>query len=395
MSGILNSVYNSVSFALYQHSKAMFLLQEQASTGSRINRASDDPSAAYQVLGLNSQERTLDNYMDNLYQVTDVLEVTSSIISSISSIIANKKVELTQIMSQTYDSDGRVSTANGINDALEQIVSLANTKHLNQYLFGGSDTDSAPYVVERTNGEISSVTYQGSSESLDVEVALGVDATAFYAGDDTFRSDNRSTPVFVGTTAAAVGTGTASVRGNVWLTVTESAGDYYLSIDGGTNTVNVTTAPDIANIAVKNSDGQVLYVDATNIASTGVDLVRVQGTYDIFNMLISVRDTLRKVDDPSFQISFSEIRNCLVSSLDEIKDLLVDKESSIGSKVGFLDNLNDTLRNIKYNTQDQVSNLQDADITQVAIDLSRREVLYQMSLSVAGRFMSMSLLDFI
>ena len=32
---------------------------------------------------------------------------------------------------------------------------------------------------------------------------------------------------------------------------------------------------------------------------------------------------------------------------------------------------------------------------QVAIDLSRREVLYEMSLSVAGRLMQVSLLDFI
>jgi len=39
--------------------------------------------------------------------------------------------------------------------------------------------------------------------------------------------------------------------------------------------------------------------------------------------------------------------------------------------------------------------LQEADIAQIAIDLSRRELLYQMSLSLAARMMSVSLLDFI
>ena len=62
MSGILNSIYNNTSFALHLHAEAMGALQEQVSTGSRINRASDDPSAAYQVLGLNSQKRSLQNY---------------------------------------------------------------------------------------------------------------------------------------------------------------------------------------------------------------------------------------------------------------------------------------------------------------------------------------------
>jgi predicted HTH domain antitoxin len=39
--------------------------------------------------------------------------------------------------------------------------------------------------------------------------------------------------------------------------------------------------------------------------------------------------------------------------------------------------------------------LEEADIAQIAIDLTRREVLYEMSLSMAARLLSMSLLDFL
>jgi flagellin-like hook-associated protein FlgL len=53
------------------------------------------------------------------------------------------------------------------------------------------------------------------------------------------------------------------------------------------------------------------------------------------------------------------------------------------------------MKNIQYNTEDETTRLQEADISQIAIDLSRREVLYQMSLSVAAKLMSMSLLDYI
>ena len=61
MSDSINSVYNNITFALQLHSNAMLNLQEQASPGSRVNRPSDDPSAAYRVLGLNSQQRYLRN----------------------------------------------------------------------------------------------------------------------------------------------------------------------------------------------------------------------------------------------------------------------------------------------------------------------------------------------
>jgi len=78
-----------------------------------------------------------------------------------------------------------------------------------------------------------------------------------------------------------------------------------------------------------------------------------------------------------------------------VHNLLVQQSVSVGSKIGFLDNLKDSLKSLKYNAEDETTRLQEADIVQLAIDISRREVLYQMSLSVAAKIMSMSLLDFI
>lgn len=395
MSGPLNSIYSDLGFALHLHTEALSRLQEQASTGSRINRASDDPSIAYRVLGLNSQERFLEGYMDNISQAVSTLEISMVVVEDMISQFADTKVLLTQIVSGVYGQGGRERIAEAINSTLEQVVSLANTKHLNEHLFGGGDTGSAPYAVTRTNGEITSVTYQGSFENREIEVAAGVQSSAFYVGDQIFRSDSRSTPVFLGDTGAKAGTGTSSVTGDVWLTVTynETSEKYELSIDDGDNTVEVPTIGDVSNIAVENSDGDVLYVDATTI-STGVDMVRVPGTYDTFNTLINIRDILknqRGLSDAQLQ----ELRNNSIGSLEEIRSLLTEKSVSMGSRIGFLEDMKGTVENIKFGTEDETTMLQEADIAQIAIDISRREVLYQMSLSVAGRLMSMSLLDFI
>jgi len=399
MGGTLNNIYNNVSFALHLHSEALFRLQEQVSTGSRINRVSDDPTAAYRVLGLNSQKMSLKNYMDNLSQANSALEISLTVVNNMISYIVDGKAHLTQIISGTYGGAGqegqetRDILAGEINDTLEQMVLLANTRHMDEYLFGGDNTASAPYVVQRSNGEITSVTYQGSYEDRDIEVAPGVESNIFYVGDDIFRSDSRSTPVFYGDTGAAAGTGTSSVTGDVWLTVTGSAGNYDLSIDDGLTTFN-TDGTD-TNLAVTDSrTGKVLYVDTTGISSTGVDVVSVSGTYDIFNMLISVRDILRNGRGLS-NAQLTELQNFSIGSMEEMRSLLVQKSVSMGSKMGFLENLNSTLEDIKFNVEDETVMLQEADIAQIAIDLARREILYQMSLSVGGRLMSMSLLDFI
>ncbi len=399
MSGTLNNIYNNVSYALYLHSVEMARLQEQTSTGSRINRPSDDPSCSYRVITLNSQEKSLENYINNLSETTDTLELSSTVIQDIQSAIVETKVLLTQVMGGIYNEENREQLAERINDTLEQVVSLANTKNMGQYLFGGSNTTSAPYLTERTNGEIISVTYQGSLENREIEVAPGIKSSALQVGYDIFGSDDRSDPVFLGDTGAAAGSGTSSVKGDTWLTVTDDGGGSYdLSIDDGATNVNVAAevlaGADIANIAVTNASGEVLYVDATNISSTGVDMVSVPGTYNIFDTLISVRDLLRNEREFS-DTQLRELQDNSLTVLEEINELIVQTEVSVGSKIGFLDNLKESLEKLKFDAEDEATLLQEADIAQIAIDLSRREVLYQMSLSIAGKLMSLSLLDFI
>ncbi|MHC4534574.1 MAG: flagellar hook-associated protein FlgL [Planctomycetota bacterium] len=391
MSGSLNSIYSNVSFALNLHTKAMADLQEQISTGSRINRVSDDPTVAYRVLGLNTNYKSLGNYIDNLSEVVSILELSTTVVGDITSSFTETQMLLTQITSGIHDDAARQRTAEGINDILEQTVLLANTRHMDQYLFGGSDTGTAPYTVERTNGKITKVTYDGSFENRNIEVSPGVESSAFFIGDNIFRSDDRSAPVFGDYTGAQSGTGTSSCRGGVWLTVTGSAGNWTLSIDGGTA---VSSDGSQTNLAVTDPSGQVLYVDTTGITDAGVELVRIPGTYDIFNSLIMIRDVLENQNGLS-EAQVKETLENLPNSIEEISKVLVKAEVSIGSKIGFLDDLKQSLNDLRYNAEDETTRLQEADIAQIAIDLSRREVLYEMSLSVAARLMSMSLLNYI
>ena len=399
MAGALSNIYNNTNFALHLHSEAMARLQEQAYTGSRINQSSDAPSDAYRILNLDAQKKNLNNYVSNVSEVIGTLEISTEIIGGMQDLITNSIVEITKITSGTYGEAGRNITAEGIDSMLEDMVSKANTQHAGKYIFGGGDTTSLPYVVQRTDGQITSVTYQGNSQSRDIEAAPGVQVAAYYAGEDLFHSSDRGTPVFYGDTGSAVGTGTSNVRGDVWLTVAEDGGGSYdLSVDGGTTTVNVAAAvvagADITNIPVTNSAGKVLYVDASNIDSEGTELVRVSGTYDVFNALISIRDILEN-DQGLSETQLSPIYNNLSDPLEELKNLLASKQSSIGVRTGCLYKLRENHSDLVFNVEDQTSQLQDADIAQISIDISRRQVLYEMSLAIAGRLMSTSLLDYI
>jgi len=148
-----------------------------------------------------------------------------------------------------------------------------------------------------------------------------------------------------------------------------------------------------ANQMVTDSrTGQVLYVDTTGINATGTEWVRVPGTYDVFNTLIAIRDRLDTEGLTNAEIE--ELRFNAFDAIDELNGLLIQKSVMVGAKIGFLEELKGNLETLQYSTEDEKARIEQADIAQLAIDLSRREILYQMSLSMAGKLLNVSLLDF-
>lgn len=394
MSSSLTSIYDNIAYTLQLHGKAITKLQEQAATGNRVNRASDSPSDAYRIIGLNSQDRSLASYLASVTELTGSMEMSSSVLADMASDLADARTAVTQIVGGIYDAEGQKQVANRLNNTLEQLVSMANTKQGNQYLFGGNDTRSAPYRVVREEGKITQVIYEGSDESRSIDVAPGLEVETFHVGDDIFRSDDRGDPVFLGETGAKAGTGTSNVRGDVWLTVDHDGTNYRLSIDDGATFMTVAAGGQTNQAVTDSRTGRVLYVDTTGINSTGVEMVRVPGTYDVFGTLIGLRDAL--VNEQG--IPRSELLDFIdrgAAAIEEVRNLVVQTNTSTGSRIAFLNTLKSHLEDIQFSVMDETTRLQQADVSQIAIDLSRRQVLYQMSLSVAGKLLSTSLLDFI
>jgi flagellin-like hook-associated protein FlgL len=156
--------------------------------------------------------------------------------------------------------------------------------------------------------------------------------------------------------------------------------------------------PGASNVAVVNSTtGQVLYVDVTGMTGSGTEPIRVPGTYDIFNILINARALL---NDEQGVLSGNAAQwhgmvDSTIESMQQAQEKLTRAFPKVGGRISTLLTLRDSLEDMKFNSDEEIGRLQDADITQVAVDLARHEVLYQMSLSVAAKMFSLSLMDFI
>ncbi|MCP4252670.1 MAG: flagellar hook-associated protein 3 [Candidatus Scalindua sp.] len=182
----------STTLANVQKSTAnMSRLQEQISTGKRVNRASDDPAAARKILSLRSEDLSLDQYASNIQTATQALDYSASSLQSTSDIL-QRITELTmQGVSSSTDQSGRTIMANEINQLLETIMQSANSKRLGRYTFAGTKTTTEPFVTTRDNsGKISAVTYQGNREVIEYNVGPNTNSVVNLTGDEVFMSSN-------------------------------------------------------------------------------------------------------------------------------------------------------------------------------------------------------------
>ncbi len=473
--GTWSSIYNNSVWSMNLHIGTIARLQEQIASGSRVIRTSDDPSDAGRILALRSQASTLGTYTENLNNIISALDMSYASMESYTTTLSRVEALVTQVVSGTSVSSTNFSSvAAEIDTLLNEVVSLSNTKYLDQYLFGGSNATTQPYAVTKTDGQITSVTYQGSRSEMLVPVASGIKYSGQLVGDSLFRSNDRQQPVFLGNTGAAGDTGTSSVQGDVWLAVTHGATTYggtsgiaagassaagdtilgdshtltiddvaktikldsgqavtytgtetdlavansygdlvyvditgvtsgfqgtlsisasgNLSIDDGASTTAITFA---ANQAVTDSQtGRVLYVNTGSIARTGLEAVRVPGTYDVFNTLITIRDTLQNNRGMSEEDQIRVLEESL-NSLDEVMNRVTCSITALGSRLSGLDSLKERLETLQDSVSDQASVLESADITEVTTGLAMAQTLYEMSLQVTSKILSMSLLDFI
>jgi len=164
-----------------------------------------------------------------------------------------------------------------------------------------------------------------------------------------------------------------------------------LSIDDGATSVSAASG---SNVAVTDSrSGTILYVDTTAMDRVGTEPVHSGGTYDVFNALISVRDAVLNNHGMSAAQQTAWLEKAM-DGLTEASDGLTQAVTSNGAQLQVMSSLKDSTKNMSDNSRQQADALENADIIDVASDLARRQVLYEMSLSTASRLLSMSLLNY-
>lgn len=253
-----NAIYN-----LQQGRAAIDALQEQVASGSNINRPSDDPLSARQLLDLKEQIAAGEQYDSNITKAELLLNVTDTALTGIAGLMQQVKKIAGDMVSGTLDATTISGAVTNLTQLKSQLVDLGNTRIGDQYVFAGFK-NSAPFDAAGV--------FSGTGDILNMEIGPGSNVATNISGGALLRG---------GTPPAAVGSGG---------TAGSSPVDILGSIDA---LITAITAKDTAAIqdGIKNmkAAGDQIMSAQTDVAGR---LVRLD---NMKSMITSNQNTLKTI----------------------------------------------------------------------------------------------------
>lgn len=183
--------------------------QRKVSTGKKFTSASEDPTSALTVMANSGAMRALDQYKRNIGVASRRLTFEETALNSVTDVVTRAKELAVSQGSDTATLETRRGTLAEVNQLIQQVVTLANTKDGNDFLFGGTTTDVAPFTAD-TSGPVTTFTASGSSGTRDVEIASGQLAKTAHNATQVFGTETQGILKSLQDLATALNTGTAA-----------------------------------------------------------------------------------------------------------------------------------------------------------------------------------------
>ncbi len=143
--------------------------QMQLSSGLKVLTPSDDPAAAVRTLSLQeSIDKTL-QYQDNIAMTRSRLSIEEGALQTSENILFRAKELTVQALNSTLTLQDRDAIKSEIDQLLQEMVGVANTKNANgEYIFSG-DLSTTPAVA--WNADVGSYVYQGGINQRALDIA--------------------------------------------------------------------------------------------------------------------------------------------------------------------------------------------------------------------------------
>lgn len=363
---IRQKILNNTNMAM----ERLQFAQTQMATGKRILKPSDDPLSLSKAL--RARALLIDNrqYLRNIEDALSWLENTEPEVDAMVTVVTELKEIAIEGASDTKSAGQRQVLAGQVEDLIERLVGLANTRFGGKYVFAGTYTTTPPYSTNRavtgeTVGfpdlEFVDLDHAGVAEgSLTVTGSMG---EAYTEGVD-YEVD------------LATGRIRRLEGGSM------GAGDtYFVSYE--------TEGISSVTLDVPGTDGDLVREIAPGLhekINTGGEEI-FSSRVDIFDLFIRVKNDLERNNGASVNESLDDIE----AALDHVASVLSDH----GLRQNAFRLAESRLESEMVNLEALISGYEDADMAEVLVRFQAEQTAYESALAAASEILNTSLINFI
>jgi len=387
-------VPDSMIFAIFKEQDAKIrekLLQKglEISTGKRYTRISEDVWATYNILSLKEDISRLSQHSKNRLFADMNMSFVDSVLGSIEDILKSLYTKGIQAKNGTNTPDQLKAISEFFSDSLDLILSKANEKLGNNYIFSGTKLDTEPFD-ENFN-------YRGSDESFKVWIAEKQLTDVFLPGSEVFNVNS----VISSATYSSYQDPLSSLgfTGSGTITITYGTNTYNINytdsdtLEDIVNRINTNTNGDVKAFVSENPDGTFsLRITGNGIRESLTVTDSTGGAFgsftqeSIFTIVSRVRDKL----DNGYYPDDSDI-----FVMQRAYDHIALKRSEIGSRLASVRSEETAQTNKDLSLRKQKSDIEDADISESITEYTRYRLAYEALMRVIGDQKDMTILKYI
>ena len=379
-------------------------LQNQLSTGLRINSPADDPIGAAQVLNIQQQDDLNNQYSTNITNVTSSLTSSQTQLASAANLLQNTIQLAIQSGDASLSDTNRKALAQQVQSNYQQLLAIANsTDGTGVHLYAGSQGSTTPF----TEVSPGNVVYNGNQVNRQAQINPSLAIQSSDNGNDIFMRIANGNGHFA-TSANSSNTGSGVIDTGSVTNAAALTGDTYqinFTVSGGVTQYSIATTAPTAAVVVPPTDytpGDTLGVDGMSFSISGAPAdgdsftIAPASSQSMFTTLSNLANSLNLPSDNSAaSAQQTNSRLAGLTNLNNALNSITKAETSVGLRLSQMKSQTQTNAQLDIGYQTAITNIQGLDYTSAISQYSQAQISLQAAQKTFVQTQSLSLFNYI
>ncbi len=389
--------YASSIDALQSRQRALTDAQIQMTSGKRVNKPSDDPTAAARAERAYIAQQRIGSEQRSVDASRNAMTLAESAVGQANDVLQSAREAVVASGNGSYSPGERAAKAAQLQQYRDQLMSLANQSNgAGGFLFGGQGASAMPFL-DTPAGVTAAATGGQTQLSSTEQMPITVDGAAIWlgvpSGNGVFDSSAAASNTGSGWVDAGSVTDPSAVTGANYQIVFagSGAGSSYSVLKDGLPTAQANRP--YAAGAVLTVDGMSAHIKGAPANGDSFSLAPSSPSLNAFRALDAVIAVLKNPSANTGHIG--QAVNSGLRDIDAVMSRMQAAQAEAGSAMNRLDAIDNRNQDRTLWAKSVQSDAEDLDMVQAISDFKNQETGYQAALQSYASVQRLSLFDYI